>query len=108
MVFGRQFPDVGRGDTQRAIEKLSDTLHVPMSKATVIPLDIAQNFITKYQPEVYFSHLGILKYATRLQEPNGIYYSQTGGRLCFYDKNREQKSHREPILELYEGRNVKV
>ena len=50
-----------------------------MSKATVIPLDIAQNFITKHQPEVYFSHLGILKYATRLQEPNGIYYSQTGG-----------------------------
>ena len=29
-----------------------------------------------------------------------------GGRLCFYDKNREQKSHREPIPELYEGRNV--
>ena len=77
-----------------------------MSKATVTRLDIAQNFITRYPPEVYLNHLGILKYATRLQEPNGVYYSQTGGRLCFYDKNREQKSHREPIPELYEGRNV--
>ena len=47
-----------------------------------------------------------MKYATRLQEPTGVYYSQTGGRLCFYDKNREQKSRREPIPELYEGRNV--
>lgn len=47
-----------------------------------------------------------MKYATRLQEPNGIYYRQTGGRLCFYNKNREQKSHGEPIPELYEGRNV--
>ena len=104
--LGDNFQTMGRGDTQRAIEKLSDTLHVPMSKATVTRLDIAQNFITKHPPEVYLSHLGILKYATRLQEPNGIYYSQTGGRLCFYDKNREQKSHREPIPELYEGRNV--
>ena len=69
-----------------------------MNKATVTRLDIAQNFITKHPPEVYLSHLGILKYATRLQEPNGIYYSQTGGRLCFYDKNREQKNHREPLF----------
>ena len=77
-----------------------------MSRATVTRLDIAQNFITRHPPEVYLNHLGILKYATRLQEPNGGYYSQTGGRLCFYDKNREQKSNREPIPELYEGRNV--
>ena len=77
-----------------------------MSKATVTRLDIAQNFITRHPPEVYINHLGILKYATRLQEPNGVYYSQTGGRLCFYDKNREQKSNREPVPELYEGRNV--
>ena len=104
--LGGNFQTLGRGDTQRAIEKLSDTLHVPMSQATVTRLDIAQNFITKHPPEVYLSHLGVLKYATRLQEPNGIYYSQTGGRLCFYNKNREQKSRREPIPELYEGRNV--
>ena len=104
--LGDNFQTMGRGDTQRAIEKLSDTLHVPMSKATVTRLDIAQNFITRYPPEVYLNHLGILRYATRLQEPNGVYYSQTGGRLCFYDKNREQKSRREPIPELYEGRNV--
>lgn len=104
--FGDNYKTMGRGDMQRAIEKLSDILHVPMSKATVTRLDIAQNFITKHPPEVYLNHLGVLRYATRLQEPNGIYYSQTSGRLCFYDKNREQKSHREPIPELYEGRNV--
>lgn len=104
--LGDNFQTLGRGDTQRAIESLSDALHIPMNKATVTRLDIAQNFITRYPPEVYLSHLGILKYATRLQEPNGIYYSQTGGRLCFYDKNREQRNNKEPIPELYEGRNV--
>lgn len=104
--LGDNFQTMGRGDTQRAMERLSDALHVPMSKATVTRLDIAQNFITRYPPEVYLNHLGMLKYATRLQEPNGVYYKRTGGRLCFYDKNREQKNNREPIPELYEGRNV--
>ena len=97
---------MGRGDTQRAIEKLSDALHVPVGKATVTRLDIAQNFITRHPPEVYFDHLGALRYATRLQEPHGVYYIQTDRRLCFYEKNREQKNHGEPIPELYRGRNV--
>lgn len=104
--LGDNFKTMGRKDTHRAIEKLSDVLHLPMSKAVVTRLDVAQNFCTKYPPDVYFNHLGLLKYATRLQEPNGVYYSQTGGRLAFYDKNREQKTKREPIPELYEGKNV--
>lgn len=106
--LGDNFQTMGRGDTQRAIEKLSDTLHVPMSKATVTRLDIAQNFITRHPPEVYLNHLGMLKYHKRcsMAEIGSLYYTRTGGRLCFYDKNREQKSHREPIPELYEGRNV--
>ena len=104
--LGDNLQTMGRRDTEMAIEKLSDTLHLPMSKAVVTRLDVAQNFCTKYQPQVYFNHLGILKYSTRLQEPCGVYYSQTGGRLAFYDKTKEQKNKREPIPELYEGRNV--
>lgn len=104
--LGDNFKTMGRKDTQRAIEKLSDELHLPMNLATVTRIDVAQNFCTKHPPEVYMNHLGLLKYATRLQEPHGVYYSQTGGRLAFYDKNHEQKNKREPIPELYEGRNV--
>lgn len=104
--LGSNFKTMGRKDTQRAIEKLSDVLHLPMSKAAVTRLDVAQNFCTKYPPDVYFNHLGMLKYATRLQEPNGIYYSQTGGRLAFYDKAKEQRKKGEKIPELYEGKNV--
>ena len=104
--LGDNFKTMGRKDTQRAIEKLSDELHLPMSLAAVTRIDVAQNFCTRYPPEVYFNHLGILKYSTRLQEPSGVYYSQTGGRLAFYDKTKEQKNKREPIPELYEGKNV--
>lgn len=104
--LGDNYQTMGRGDVQRAIEKLSDELHLPIDKATVTRMDIAQNFICQHPPEVYFNHLGALRYATRLQEPSGLYYSKTGGRLAFYDKNKEQKNDREPIPELYDGRNV--
>ena len=87
--LGDNYKTMGRGDAKMAIERLSDTLHLPMSKATICRLDIAQNFITKHPPEVYMSHLGLLKYAIRLEEPHGLYYRQTDGRLSFYDKNRE-------------------
>ena len=104
--MGDNFKTMGRKDTQKAIEKLSDTLHLPMQRASITRIDIAQNFITKYSPDVYFYHLGFLKNHTRLPEPNGIYYSHTGGRLAFYDKSKEQKSKNEPIPELYNGRHV--
>lgn len=106
--LGDNFKAMGRGDTQRAIEKLSDILHLPISKASVTRIDIAQNFITKYPPEVYLSHLGLLKYHKRcpMLECGTLYYNYAGGRLCFYDKNREQKNKGEPIPELYKNRNV--
>ena len=104
--LGNNFQTMGRKDTKMAIEKLSDTLHLPINKAAVTRLDIAQNFIVKHHTDVYFNHLGLLKNATRLVEPNCLYYNKTGLRIAFYDKNREQKANREPIPELYDGRNV--
>ena len=104
--LGSNFKAMGRKDTQMAIERLSDTLHLPIGKAIITRIDVAQNLITRYPPDVYYNHLGLLKYATRLQEPNGIYYSQTGGRLAFYDKCKEQRKKGEDVPELYEGKNV--
>lgn len=104
--LGNNFKTMSRKDTQMAIERLSDTLHLPIDKAIITRIDVAQNLITRYPPDVYLNHLGLLKYATRLQEPNGIYYSQTGGRLAFYDKCREQRKKGEDVPELYEGKNV--
>ena len=104
--LGNNYHTMGRQDTQRAIEKLSDTLHLSMEKAVVYRLDVAQNFITKHPTDVYMCHLGVLKYATRLLNDGSLYYKRQGNVLCFYDKNKEQRSNHEPIPELYEGRNV--
>ena len=104
--LGDNFQSMGRGDVKRAIEKLSDTLHLPIERASVTRLDIAQNIIVKHPTSVYYNHLGILAYAKRLEQPDGLYYSQKDGQLVFYDKVKEQKIKREPIPELYTDRNV--
>jgi hypothetical protein len=109
--LGDNFQTLGRGDTQRAIEKLSDTLHLPIDKATVSRLDIAQNFIVRNPVQVYYNHLGELKYGNRSPTTeNGkietLYYYQSNGLLVFYDKLKEQRAKRRPIPELYQDRHV--
>jgi hypothetical protein len=100
--LGDNLSTMGRGDTQKAIEKLSDTLHLPVGKSKVTRLDVAQNLMVRYPVDVYLHHLGELKSSTRLLEPNGLYYSQRMGRLAFYNKVKEVKNHHEKIPELYQ------
>jgi hypothetical protein len=109
--LGDNFQTLHRGDVQRAIEKLSDTLHLPIDKATVSRLDIAQNFIVKNPVEVYYNHLGELKYSKRSAITNngideGLYYFQSNGLLVFYNKKREQKAKGQPIPDLYQNSHV--
>lgn len=104
--LGDNIRTMERKDTQMAIERLSDSLGVPMDRAIITRLDIAKNIITRYTPKIYFKYLGELRRATRLEEPDGIYYKRSGGRLCFYDKTREMSANKEEIPELYRGKNV--
>lgn len=104
--LGDNFKTMGRRQIGEAVESLSDELHLPMGEAKVTRLDVAANIMMKYPPEVYFPYLGDKTFAKRLAEPHGIYYVLSGGRLCFYDKVAEQKAHKDPIPELYAGKNV--
>jgi len=45
--LGDNFKTLSRSETQKAIEQLSDTLHLPIEKACVSRIDIAQNFIVQ-------------------------------------------------------------
>ncbi|MCD8295456.1 MAG: hypothetical protein LUE27_09490 [Clostridia bacterium] len=104
--LGDNYKTMRRGDVQCAVERLSDTLHLPVDKATVTRLDVAKNIIVKHPVSVYLNHLGQMKYATRLEQPNSVYYSTSNKCLCIYDKNQEQRAKQEPIPELYQDRNV--
>lgn len=104
--LGDNFQTMTREGTRMAIEKLSDALHLPFDQAQVTRIDVAQNFILKHPPEVYWNHLGISGRSKRLEQPDGLYYRNTRGSLVFYDKIKEQKKKRQTIPELYRDKNV--
>lgn len=104
--LGDNLKTLSRGDTRRAIQKLSDTLHLDMNQANVVRLDVAKNLIMKHDPGIYYSHLGELQYYKRLTQPSGLYYSNGKRQLVFYDKLREQQAKRKPIPEIYQHRNI--
>lgn len=104
--LGDNFQVLSRGDTRQAIEKLGDLLHLPMDRATVTRIDVAQNFIMNYEKAMYFDHLGTLQYFQRFQQQNGLYYSNSTKTLVFYEKAHEQLVKGQTIPELYNGRCV--
>lgn len=112
--LGNNFETLQRKDVQHAIQKLSDTLHLPIDKAKVTRIDVAQNFILKYPVQVYYNHLGEMAYCKRVpviderNKTEGLYYFQNNNRglSLFYNKVKEQKNKRQPIPELYEHQNV--
>ena len=106
--LGDNFQTLGRGDTKRAIEQLSDTLHLHINKATVTRIDVAQNFIVRQPIENYFNHLGELAHYKRCPMLNdgSLYYFNHKSTVIFYDKVREQRAKGQPIPELYRDRNT--
>lgn len=107
-MLGDNYQAMGRGDIKRAVERLSDTLCLPMERAIITRLDVGLSIPVREPTANYFNHLGVLNYAQRLQQPHSLYYHRhrQAERLCFYDKNREQRDHRESIPDLYRGTNV--
>lgn len=104
--LGDNYQTLSRGDMERAIEKLADTLHLPMMNATITRADFGRVFVMQHPAEVYFNHLGQLSRYDRLEEPSGLYYRQRDERLCFYDKNREQREKGETPPAFYNDKNV--
>lgn len=107
-MLGDNYQAMGRGDIKHAVERLSDTLHLPMDRAIITRLDVGLSIPVRHPTACYFNHLGLLNYAQRLQQTHGLYYYRhsQAERLCFYDKNREQRDHREAIPDLYRDCNV--
>lgn len=104
--LGDNFKTLSKGDTRRAIELISDKLHLPFEKANVTRIDAAQNLIMKYNQKHYYSYLGEAQYYNRLEQNNGLYYQNQKRQLVFYGKLYEQKIKGQPIPELYNARNV--
>lgn len=104
--LGNNFRTLTKGDIKRAMEKISDSLHLPIDLAHVTRLDVAQNLIMKQKESSYYQYLGECQYYDRLEQNNGLYYSNQKRQLLLYGKEHEQRIKRQPIPELYKDRNV--
>lgn len=95
-----------RQDTERAIQKLSDDLHLPIDEAQVSRVDFAHNFIMQYEPEVYYPYLGESQYFKRYIQPESLYYKNGSRTKLFYDKVSEVKYRGLEIPEVWTSKNV--
>jgi hypothetical protein len=107
-VCGDNYQNLHREDLKFAIELLSEIIGLPMELAAVTRLDVGCTFHVLQPPVNYFNHLGDLKFAKRFLQPSCLYYNRHGKdeRLCFYDKNREQRDHHQQIPDSYRDCNA--
>ncbi len=97
---------INRQQTKQAIEKLSDSLSLPMARARVKRIDTAANLTMKFPLDVYFGRLGELSKFEKVPLPNGWRYSQHRRQLEFYDKIAEMKRKRKAIPGLFKDRYI--
>ncbi len=95
--LGDNIQTLYRGDAERAIEKISDELHLPFSQSNVTRIDVAQNLLMKHKEEVYLPYLGQLQFYKRLEAKDGLYYNNSKRQMVFYQKVKEQKAKGNPI-----------
>ena len=100
------FQTLTRSDSKRAIQMLSDELHLPIYKAKVTRLDLAQNFLMKYKPEAYYNYLGESQHYQRLSQPKSLYYNNGLRTKLFYNKVAEGTKRGLTLPAVWQGQNV--
>lgn len=103
--LGDNLHTLTRSDSQRAIEKLSDEIRLPIDRAKVTRIDIAQNFLMKHEPKLYYSFLGTSQYYKRIEQPDSLYYNNGMRTKLFYNKVAEAKAKGVNLPEVLTGQN---
>lgn len=84
---------LNRKQMGEAVFKMSDTLHIDVSKAKPTRIDVSASLPMKNAPSAYYSSLGNLTYFKRSEVAKETLYYLRGGKnpqtLAFYDKCRE-------------------
>jgi hypothetical protein len=106
--FGDNFQQLTRQDTEKAIEKASDLLQLPLNESKVFRLDIGSNIDLKEPLNNYYSCLGNLSRFKKslIANKQTLLYTTTQKALEFYDKSREMKRSKQTIPALFNGKNV--
>ncbi len=74
---------------QGIIKTLTMKLGVPMHKADVMSIDVAENFVMEKSPQLYIDKIKTLYSFVSNNWGNTKYFSSKNTTLCFYDKGKE-------------------
>ena len=99
--LGDNIKTLTRESTKEAIEKISTELQLPFHLADVTRIDVATNFIVKYNELQYFKYLGDMHHFSRLEQNKGIYWNNNKKQAIFYCKLIELKAKRKSIPLMY-------
>lgn len=110
-LYGSNVYPLNRHTIKDAIEKISDTLHIPTGKASVTELEIGTNFLMKHPVAEYLSKLGEMPRLERVPvTANSIRYQGKGKRhpkeYYFYDKLIEAANNGMEYPDDMQGKNL--
>jgi len=98
---------LSRAEASQAIEKLSNTLHLPIKKSKVTRIDVSTVLLVDQPPCNYYPFLGNKPHFERLQATKDtLYYNTNKRQLAFYDKVAEAKAKKIKIPETFIGKNL--
>lgn len=98
---------LSRAGVWQAIEKLSDTVHLPIKEAKVTRVDVSTVLIVDRPPCDYYPFLGNKPRFERLQATSDtLYYNTNKKQLIFYNKLAEAKAKGVNIPAAFLGENL--
>ena len=90
LVQGENVSSPSREQVQEGVLRLSDALHINVGAGNVSRVDVASTLSVENEPAVYIGQLVSLRNAKRAEVGTGaLYFAESGGMLCFYDKRAE-------------------
>ncbi len=96
-----------RSTTKEAIQKLSDTIHLPLCKAKVTRVDVSTIFVTTRPPIDYYPFLGNKPHAQRIHvAKETLSYNTAKKQFVLYDKAIESKSKGVSLPMGFDGANI--
>lgn len=110
-LYGSNIYPLDRHTTTRAIEKLSDELHIKADGAIVTGFEFGTNFLMMHQVPDYLARLGNMPRLARCHfEPSTLYYRGTGKQhpkvFAFYDKGADARTKGMECPEDLKGKNL--
>lgn len=89
--LGNNYESLNKEDTGKALEKLSDMLHVKIDDSNLHRIDIGCTFPLKYPIGNYTKNLLHLVRFKKVSYDSSIYFKKRNMELAFYDKGHEMK-----------------